>query len=435
MRKYIAVAAVAALIALAGCTSGDTKTTSASGGSGGRAPSTTLDPQEVKKAPGITADAIKLGITYVDLKAIAAVTSINHGDYEANYRAVIDDVNEHGGINGRRIDPVFAPVNPIGTQPAEEACLKLTEDDKVFAIIGFFQTDAVLCPVENHDTAVLGGEMTAERLQRAKAPWFSLEQSSDMQADGVTALAEHGDLDGKLAVFANVTDKALLDNTIKPLLDDLGIKPVATAVLDVPQNDVTAAVTQTGVIAQNFKSKGADKVLVIGSAGVTWANGVEKTDYRPQSLFITTNSISAYTNNAAGKDLSVLDDALAADGYGPGSRLYEDSGFQKCRSVIENATGTKIENPDDVEEGEPDNFVSAFSACRYVTLFKALAEKAGKDLNYATFRAAAEKAGAIDIPGYPDPFRFGVPPHADGDPKVYLYHWNASTKGFDPLDG
>src|SRR5689334_1266305 len=219
MRRYLALVAVVALVAVAGCTSGDTgKTASASGGSGASAPSTTLDPQEVKQAPGVTADSIKLGITYVDLKAIASVTSINHGDYEATYRAVIDDVNEHGGINGRKIEPVFAPVNPIGTQPAEQACLKLTDDDKVFAIIGFFQTDAVLCPLENHDTAVLGGEMTEERLQRAKAPWFSLEQSSDMQADGVTALAKHGDLDGKLAVFANATDKALLDTTIKPLL-------------------------------------------------------------------------------------------------------------------------------------------------------------------------------------------------------------------------
>jgi hypothetical protein len=435
MRKNTALAALVALLLLAaGCTSGDTTKTSGSGGGTSTGSSTTLDPQELEEAPGVTADAIKVGITYVDLKAIAAVTTINHGDYEAAYRAVIDDLNNHGGIDGRKIEPVFAPVNPIGTQPAEQACVKLTEDDKVFVVMGFFQTDAVVCPLESHGTAVLGGEMTPERLQRAKAPWFSLEQSSDMQSDGVTALAKHGDLDGKLAVFAQVTDKALLDNTIKPLLDDLGIKPVATAVLDVPQNDTTAAVTQTGVIAQNFKSKGADKVLVIGSAGVTWANGVEKTDYRPQSLFITTNSINAYTANAAGKDLSVLNGAIAADGYGPGSRIYEDAKLQKCFGVIEKATGTKIKNPEDVKEGEPDNFVSAFAACRYVTLFKALAEAAGKDLNYATFRAAAAKAGPIAIPGYPDPFTFGAPPHADGDPKVYLFEWNPSSDGFDPLD-
>src|SRR4051812_22753237 len=207
LHKYLGLAAVAALLAVAACTSGDTtKTTSGSNASSG-ATTITLDPQEVKRAPGVTADAIKVGITYVDLKAIAAVTSINHGDYEANYRAVIDDINEHGGIDGRKIEPVFAPVNPIGTQPAEQACVKLTADDEVFVVMGFFQTDAVVCPLESHDTAVLGGEMTPERLQRAKAPWISLEQGSDMQSDGVTALAEHGDLDGKVAVFAQVTDK------------------------------------------------------------------------------------------------------------------------------------------------------------------------------------------------------------------------------------
>jgi branched-chain amino acid transport system substrate-binding protein len=431
MRRWAALLALAVLVTAA-CTSGDDTKTNASGGSGGGGgggTTTTLDPQEVAKHPGVTADAIKLGITYVDLKAIASVTSISHGDYEASYRAVIDDVNKRGGINGRKLVPVFAPVNPIGTQFSDAACLKLTEDDKVFADIGFFLGDAVLCPLENHSTAVLGGDMNPERLARAKAPWFTLEPSSDVQSDAVKTFDKAGDLDGKIAVYAIVNDKALLDNTIKPLLDDLGVKPVATAVLDTPPTDVQAGIAQTAVIAQRFKSAGATKVLVVGQGGVSWAKGLATTDYRPQSLFITTNTILAYTNDAAGADFSVLKDSLAADVAGK-DQIFDEPKMQKCLKVVEKGTGTTIKPSSEVDtkNGEPDNFVSALSACRYIGLFETLAKTAGKDLNYATFRAAAAKASPMALPG--GTFTFGPPPHADGDPAVYIFKWDAAKKDF-----
>ena len=59
-------------------------------------------------ADGVTKDEIKIGITYPDLEAIRSVTNTNHGDYEKAYRAVIDDLNKQGGVNGRKLVPVFA---------------------------------------------------------------------------------------------------------------------------------------------------------------------------------------------------------------------------------------------------------------------------------------------------------------------------------------
>ena len=76
--------------------------------------------------------------------------------------------------------PVFAPINPLGTAPAQEACVKLTEDEKVFAAIGFFHGDAPLCYVEQHDTPVLGGTRRPTYLKRAKAPWFTLEPGAEV---------------------------------------------------------------------------------------------------------------------------------------------------------------------------------------------------------------------------------------------------------------
>ncbi len=111
---------------------------------------------------GVTKDEIKIGITYPDLEAIRSVTNTNHGDYEAAYNAVIDDLNKQGGINGRKVVPVFAAIDPLGTAPAQEACIKLTEDEKVFAAMSFFNADAPLCFVPSHDTPILGGQTTRD---------------------------------------------------------------------------------------------------------------------------------------------------------------------------------------------------------------------------------------------------------------------------------
>ena len=97
----------------------------------------------------VTKDQVKVGISYVDLAPVRQLgIKRDHGDYQKAYQTVIDDINAHGGVNSRKIVPVYAAVNPIGTDPAQQACIKLTEDQKVFVAIGQFQNDAPLCYVE-----------------------------------------------------------------------------------------------------------------------------------------------------------------------------------------------------------------------------------------------------------------------------------------------
>ena len=127
-------------------------------------------------APGVSKDEIDLGVTYVDLSNLQDVVDIDFGDWQKIYNSVIDDLNKQGGVNDRKVVPKFAPVEPLGSVPAQEACVKLTEDEQVFAVTGFFLADAPLCYLEQHDTPVINGTITAEYLDRGeRAPWFSLE--------------------------------------------------------------------------------------------------------------------------------------------------------------------------------------------------------------------------------------------------------------------
>ena len=127
MRHKAAAAAALAVLIVTGvaCTSGDS----------------TTDPRRARRPPVAADDRgadrsvaraspttpSRSGITYVDLDAVRQFVDLDQGDYEAAYQAVIDDINADGGINGRKIEPVFAKVSPLGTEPAEAVC---TEADR-----------------------------------------------------------------------------------------------------------------------------------------------------------------------------------------------------------------------------------------------------------------------------------------------------------------
>jgi hypothetical protein len=426
MRKYLALA-VAALLLLVGCTSGsDDEAT----------PSEDTVAEEgavTGPAPGVTDDTIKIGITYVDLEAIKEFTEVRHGDYEAAFRALIDEINAQGGINGRKLEPVFAPVNPIGTDAADAACVKLTEDEDVFIVMGFFQGDTVLCVVEGHETAALGGAMTRERLARAKAPWFTSSPGGDNDQDAIRALADGGELDGKLGVVATNQGEASLHEEAEPLLEELDIEPLEVAVIDAPDNDVAAQGAAVRTIAERFRAAGVEKVLVYGQAGLTWANAMASQDYRPQLLFTGLDAILPYSNEAT-KDVALLEGAIAvAPDQGDPTTFHPS--LDECFSTIEKATGVKLLTKAESDEQKvPYNFIAPVSACSSMALFHAIAEKAGKDLNYGTFRKAGEELGEITLPGGDDPFTFGPPPHSDGDPVLHLFDWVPAKRDFVKQD-
>lgn len=230
MRRTI-LAVVAAALLLFGCTSGDSSSSDTTSG-GDTTATTTAQTFPPGPAPGVTDTSVKVGVAYVDLASLAGIVDIDHGDYEAAYNALFDSINADGGINGRTIEPIFAPIAPTGNEPADAACTKLTEDDDVFLIMGFFLGDNVLCPVATHSTAVIGGVITGDRLAQADAPWYSNEGSEDLQAEAVRSMAEAGDLDGTVGVFGGPEEEALMNDVILPLLDELGVDVAESAIVD-----------------------------------------------------------------------------------------------------------------------------------------------------------------------------------------------------------
>jgi ABC-type branched-subunit amino acid transport system substrate-binding protein len=343
-------------------------------------------------APGVTKDEIKVGITYVDLDAVRSVTNIDHGDYEKTYNAVIDDLNRRGGVNGRELVPVFAKINPLGTVPAQEACVKLTEDEKVFAAMGFFLNDAPLCFVDQHDTPVLGGTTTPQYLSRAKAPWFTPEAGAEVASRVIDTLATSGALKGKLGIVTLAADEqSLLHDVVLPALKRNKIKGTS-AILDASTTDTVAVTQQAGTFAERFKSDGVKTVLLVGNSPSAFMNALSKTDYRPRLVATSINPFQAAAINPA-TDPSELKGAVSAS---VGTK-FDDPSLQKCFRVVEQVTSDKV--VENAPAGEPDYRASAEAACRYVALFATLAGAAGKNLTVQSFGQAPAKLGSFELPG------------------------------------
>ncbi len=141
----------------------------------------------------------------------------------------------------------------------------------------------------------------------------------------------------------------------------------------------------------------------------------------------------AYVGDAAGRDLSLLDGAVAAGLYGGPDAIWNLDSLQACNERLE-AGGVGIPEPAAVSEDESDIWVAGFTACRNMVLLQSLLEAAGEDLNYGSFAGAADGL-EIDLPIQPDPMTYGPGEAADGDPTAYLFDWDPDEVAFVLREG
>ena len=382
-------------------------------------------------APGVTDTSVKIGVGYVDFEALAKTgLAFKIGDVKGAWQAEADAINAAGGINGRKIELVFAAIDPSSPAPAEEACVKLTEDDDVFIQTGFFLGDKVLCPVSVHSTAVIGGNISPDFLAQAKAPWISNEADADVPKAIIKAFADAGELKGKVGVYANVIDQAALDTQILPALKDAGVTPVEVGVNDAPTEDNNATKAQVQVLSQRYQAAGVDTLLLVGGSGSQWPTNTVGDTYHPKLLFTADNAVTAFSSNTAvaDSDKAVIDGALVGGLYGPEQPKYDEAEMQKCISILTKA-GFDIPAPDASDDPNEQRYQPAFLSCPQMALIKAWLTAAGKTLNYGTLDAALKAGFKAIVPGDPKERTYGPGTATDGDPSAYLFQYDAATKG------
>jgi ABC-type branched-subunit amino acid transport system substrate-binding protein len=358
---------------------------------------------------GVTDTTIKLGLVQVDYSCIKDFVDFNRGDQERTYKVFVDDLNAKGGILGRKVEPVYRNFCPVGNAQALSTCTSFTEDDKVFAVVGVFidqSGDAQLCIAKNHQTIEIIHNVSQSWIDQApKGLLLTPNITTDRRLSVILdLLARDKTLKGKkVAVLTQPDSKSRVDDLVTPALKKMKVKQGTTAVLNVSGTDTTAAQSQLDSFTEKWKSEGVDTFVLVGQVVVAKTYVSILKDAFPKATLISDQTPTALSGGqdavSAKLDPNPYQGMISAEGQSEQAR-FETPVMQSCVKTYEKATGTKVVAPKDVKpdaDGKrTEIYASVEDACGDVLFFKTIAEKAGKQLNNASWTKAVDTMGAID---------------------------------------
>ena len=254
MRKLAAVFLLIALVLAACGSSGSKSSKNTSPGSTTPAPTGGTAPQTTGLGQGVTDTTVKVGIALINYndKIISANIDFARGDQQRIFQAFVDKINNEGGVaGGKKIVPVYDLYAPLGNVgPPLEVCTKLTEDEKVFAVIGVIYEPsgaAQACVTKQHQTILITHELDENIMKKALAGLLLTtdELSSRTIPEMISAASSKGLLNGKkFAILAQPGTKSRINEDIKPAFEKANVPVVEADVLqDSGNGDTTAAQT------------------------------------------------------------------------------------------------------------------------------------------------------------------------------------------------
>jgi hypothetical protein len=375
--------------------------------------------------PGVTAKELYVGLIYDEnagaVNEAAGIGSITSGDSKANSRAIIDDINKHGGVGGRKLVPVYArfdstSANTVDSQYAA-ICQQFTHDNpRVFAVLGA-GTESYRTCLTKAGVSILSADLPqAGAADFARYPGFVeqgypnvdrlaryhvqplVEQKYFTPWDAVNGRpAAAGAVKVGILTYDDTTFGPAVDRYLVPSLKKLGYTPEVAKISDVD--------TASDYGAQSAAVKSAQ--LRFASAGVTHVISFEANG--GLSLFFLTNARSQHyyprygINSASGfqalLDTGAIDKAQmegtigygwipgldVAGSYKGGGRPYYNANAKYCLKVMTDAG---------IQFDSSNAEAVAFGQCASLYLLKAAADRTPRQITLGTFIGAVESLGA-----------------------------------------
>jgi ABC-type branched-subunit amino acid transport system substrate-binding protein len=362
---------------------------------------------------GVTKDSIKVGIALVDYSAIKDFVDYNHGDQKAIAQSYVDSINKNGGINGRKIIPVFKEYPPIpgGKPDPLSLCTSWAEDDKVFAVLGVFidfTGQGQLCLTKDHKVIHIGHELDQPWIDAAPG---GLLLTADATKEGVSAslvnlLASTGKLKGKtVAVVGDKDNESRVNDVIVPALKKAKVKTGSTAILSITGTDTTAAQAQVDSFIEKWKTEGVNAVFLAGNnvSAKQFAESIKAGLPKAQLITDTDTALQqARGEQQAGTKPNPYEGMLSGTGLTPTERWATKSPLlQQCVDIYQKASGTTVPGPDDEKVDsngkKVQTDVAVVDFCGELFMFRDIAEKVGPDLTVANWQKTVNSLGPIAL--------------------------------------
>ena len=365
---------------------------------------------------GVTATTIKIGFLTIKFDdCIVQFTQSTQGDAKKIMQALVDDINNNGGILGRKLEVVFKELCPLKPDEVAAACTSLTDDEQVFAVLGVYDTEPgdgtnQLCISKDHDTVQINELAFQKALDEAPPGMLILPQIAPKRslAALLGLLKAQSTLKGKkVAVLTDQTREAVATKLVADNATALGYTVGSNAVLAISGADTTAAQTQFDSFIEKWKSEKVDTVIMSGLS-VADRQFVDKLKKAIPSIQLISDDSSAGNNGQTENKPDTkatpnsYEGMLVAQGLSDPEQFATDA-VQKCVKVYEKATGETVLGPADLKPNADGNLIKVYEGiqdrCRELGLFKQIAEKAGANLTNTSWIAAVNGFGSIEVVG------------------------------------
>jgi len=287
---------------------------------GGSTSSGSVPVQGATIGPGVSATTINIGLTVTDNSKAAAQAlgasgaGVGGGDLEAQYRIVLDDINAHGGVLGRKLHPIIYHYDATSTDSTDQqesaACSAWTQDTKVLAVAAGEASQSytlVRCLQKAGVIHVATGFTASDESTYGQFPGFVEIASLDidrMAAVWPSRLQTQGYFGGwdyrtgnasaatpvKIGIisFDDAASTRAVTSYLEPSLKALGYKDFTYERVLFPKGEADngTTISQIQNVVLKFRSEGVSHVLPVESQGAGvggfFARGASGQRYYPR---------------------------------------------------------------------------------------------------------------------------------------------------------
>lgn len=386
---------------------------------------------------GVSAHSINVVFPVVNLTGLASnlgfATDYEYKEQTKAIHLFVNQINNSGGINGRKINPIISYFTPQNTAQMRSLCKNWTEGSPAaFAVldgVGTWSEDNELCVTQEGHTPFIGQWTSVTNWTTEGSPylwWTGPDDSSILQAVVNWGLATG--LIGpskKLGIVAGdrASDKLALNQYLLPDLRRAGIKATVVSIPAAPSEEATTS-ADAPLVVQKLKSAGVTAVLPLlpFNAFYPVLQGFTQQQYYPHLLLSDyENSIlsalglvkAPYEKVLNGQEGVTTETLGGIDDTRPYTQGGYDPGVRSCWTVWHKAYPQ-------IPPGNLNSYIEEQGPvqgwCQEIRLFAQAAKAAGKDLNRRTLVEALSKI--THFPGgYAPVLSYG--PHRFAGPENY----------------
>jgi hypothetical protein len=326
--------------------------------------------------PGVSATQINIGVGYAvnsgAANAAIGISGVSTGDDKGEQQAIIDDINAHGGVAGRKLKPIWHAYDGTSTDSADvqeqKACDDYTQDHKSFVVFDRGRDTFNECVQARGSFNIADGGITDTAASTYKRfPYYlelstlNLDRSSAVEPGILNSIGYFSGWDANLGAPASTKAKVGIVTydfpTFKHAVDDVMV-PALKAIGHAPDPNDIRRVTwlqsngDTGALAAavssavlRFRQDGVTHVIILDERALITLLFIREADsqrFRPRYGLNSQNGVQVLVdggnlnpqqlNGALGVGWSPQLDVPASQNTDNGP--YSNNARRKCMALM-----------------------------------------------------------------------------------------------------